>query len=208
MTADALSDLVLALVCAGIAARCLGGARSRPGIGIAAVLIGLAAVLGVLRFSTWAPFNEAVRGAHQFASLVAAVGGFPLLAFSLHQPDSPLATRLAGAWWLVFVVAGAGVAAVVLGVKVWARVAPLLSCIWIGHAVFFKRAGAHRAVGGAGLAFLLAAVAATLLMARPEQQLLGLFTRVQLLHYLMAVALWLLARAPRADAAAVVVPAR
>jgi hypothetical protein len=26
MTADALSDLVLALVCAGIAARCLGGA--------------------------------------------------------------------------------------------------------------------------------------------------------------------------------------
>jgi hypothetical protein len=99
MTADALSDLVLALVCAGIAARCLGGARSRPGIGIAAVLIGLAAVLGVLRFSTWAPFNEAVRGAHQFASLVAAVGGFPLLAFSLHQPDSPLATRLAGAWW-------------------------------------------------------------------------------------------------------------
>jgi hypothetical protein len=40
-------------------------------------------------------------------------------------------------------------------------------------------------------------------MAAPEQQLLGLFTRVQLLHYLMAVALWLLARAPRADAAAV-----
>jgi hypothetical protein len=157
------------------------------------VLIGLAAVLGVLRFSTWAPFNEAVRGAHQFASLVAAVGAFPLLAFSLHQPDSPLATRRAGAWWLVFVVAGAGVAAVVLGVKVWARVAPLLSCVWIGHAVLFKRAGAHRALGAAGLACLLAAFAATLLMATPEQQLLGLFTRVQLLHYLMAVALCLLA---------------
>jgi hypothetical protein len=45
-------------------------------------------------------------------------------------------------------------------------------------------------------------------LALTEQQLLGLFTRVQLLHYLMAVALWLLARAPRADAAAVVVPAR
>jgi hypothetical protein len=193
MTADALSDLALALVCAWIAARCLGGARPRAGIGVAAVLIGLAAVLGVLRFSTWAPFNEAVRGAHQFASLVAAVGAFPLLAFSLHQPDSPLATRRAGAWWLVFVVAGAGVAAVVLGVKVWARVAPLLSCVWIGHAVLFKRAGAHRALGAAGLACLLAAFAATLLMATPEQQLLGLFTRVQLLHYLMAVALCLLA---------------
>ena len=208
MTADALSDLVLALVCAWIAARCLGGAHPRSGIGVAAVLIGLAAVLGVRRVSTWAPVNDAVRGAHQFASLVAAVGGFPLLAFSLHQPDSPLATRLAGAWWLVFVVAGTGVAAVVLGVKVWARVAPLLSCVWIGHAIFFKRAGAHRAKGAAGLACLLAAFAATLLMATPEQQLLGLFTRVQLLHYLMAVALWLLVQPPRSAAVPAAVPAR
>ena len=51
MTADALSDLVLALVCAWIAARCLGGARPRSGIGVAAVL-GTAAGIAV-PFTNW-----------------------------------------------------------------------------------------------------------------------------------------------------------
>lgn len=65
MNPDALSDLVLLLVCAAILWFHL---RQRPAVAVAAGLIGLAACLGVLRYSGWAE----MLGPHRFTSLLAA----------------------------------------------------------------------------------------------------------------------------------------
>ena len=72
MNADALSDLVLLLVCAGIAWR---SKSARPAVAVASALIGAAAMLGVLRYSG----VPLVWGPHRFASLLAACAAFLLL---------------------------------------------------------------------------------------------------------------------------------
>ena len=138
MTPDAFSDLVLALTCAWLARRCLAAGDGRGGVAVACLLIGLAAALGVLRFSSWEPVATAVGGAHRFAALVAAVAGFPLLAFSVASPDSALARHAGGAWWMAFAVGGFGIAAWLLGFKAWAQLAPLASA---------ARVARERAVG-------------------------------------------------------------
>ena len=70
MTPDAFSDLVLAVTCFWCVRR--ASARGDGGIVIACLLIGLAATIGVLRFSSWETVAGAVGGAHRFAALVAA----------------------------------------------------------------------------------------------------------------------------------------
>ena len=98
MNPDALSDLVLLLVCAAIPWFHL---RQRPAVAVAAGLIGLAACLGVLRwYSGWAE----MLGPHRFTSLLAACAAFPLLASGLRWPDAPLATRGAAVGRFVLVV--------------------------------------------------------------------------------------------------------
>jgi hypothetical protein len=149
MTPDAFSDLVLALTCAVLAHRCRGDGRG--GVAVACLLIGIAALLGMLRFSSWEPLATAVGGAHRFASLVAAVAGFPLLAFSLASPGGALARHAGGAWWLAFAVGGFGVAAWLLGFKVWAQLAPLASVAAIAWAVQRHGAGGRRWAGFAGV---------------------------------------------------------
>ena len=76
MNADALSDLVLLLVCGTIV---WFHRRERPALAVAAGLIGLAACLGVFRYSGWAE----MLGPHRFTSLLAACAAFPLLASGL-----------------------------------------------------------------------------------------------------------------------------
>jgi hypothetical protein len=99
MNPDALSDLVLLLVCAAVLWFHL---RQRPAVAMAAGLIGLAACLGVLRYSGWAE----MLGPHRFTSLLAACAAFPLLASGLRWPDAPLATRGAAVGRFVLVVGG------------------------------------------------------------------------------------------------------
>lgn len=191
MTADAFSDLVLMAVCAVLAWRSLGREQPHAGIGVACVLIGAAALLGVFRFSEWDSINATVKGAHQFASLVAAVGAFPIWALSLAHPLSPITAKLAGAGWVSFVAAGLGVAVVVLGFKPWQQVVPLLCGLWIAHTVMVRWQGARRWRGVAGVLCLFGSFAAALLIPTPTTQVLGLFNKTQLLHYLLAAALLL-----------------
>ena len=83
MTPDSFSDLALFLVCLGILHRCWWVQTDRAAIGLAGLLIGFAAALGVLRFSTWTEIGDLVKGVHQFASVLAAVAGFPMLALGI-----------------------------------------------------------------------------------------------------------------------------
>ena len=124
MNPDALSDLVLLLVCATVAWRDL---RTRPAIAVGAGLIGLAALLGVLRFSGVAM----VYGPHRFFSLLAACVAFTLLAAGLRWPDAAIARRAAAVGRCVVVVGGVGVALTVMGVGLWSQIVPGLSALVI-----------------------------------------------------------------------------
>ncbi len=191
MTADAFSDAVLCL-CALWLMRA-NGRQQQGGLGLACGVIGVAAMLGVLRFSNWTAASQAVAGTHQFLSLLGAVGAFPLLAYALAYPHSPLARRFSGAFWMMFSVGGLGLAVVLLGAKVWGQVVPVLSVLWIAHTVVRRWPGARRWRGLLGVLALLAGFAATLLMPRPDSLWLGWLSRMEILHYTLAAALLLLA---------------
>lgn len=191
MTPDAFSDLVLALTCAWLARRCLAAGDGRGGVGVACLLIGLAALLGVLRFSSWEPLATAVGGAHRFAALVAAVAGFPLLAFSLASPDSALARHAGGAWWMAFAVGGFGVAAWLLGFKAWAQLAPLASAAAIAWAVVRHDQGPRRWARLLGVLLLSAGFAIAAGAWPTGGALPALLSKTQALHYALAGALWL-----------------
>ena len=181
MNPDALSDLVLLLVCAAILWFHL---RQRPAVAVAAGLIGLAASLGVLRYSGWAE----MLGPHRFASLLAACAAFPLLAAGLRWPDAPLATRATAVGRFVLIVGGVGIALTLSNVALWRDVVPGVSALVIAWTVVQQR----NAWGMAGTLALLAsfAVAAT---GKADSNYLGLFNTVQLMHYTLALALALLA---------------
>ncbi|MBC7918831.1 MAG: hypothetical protein H7Y28_13570 [Rhodoferax sp.] len=186
MNADALSDLVLLLVCGAVVWFHL---RQRPALAIAAGLIGLAAALGVLRYSGWAE----MLGPHRFASLLAACAAFPLLAATLRWPDAPLAKRASAAGRFVLVVGGLGIALTLSGVSLWRDVVPGVSALVIVWTVVQQRS--TTGIVGALLLVGSFVVAAT---GKPDTQYLGLFNSTQALHYLLAAGLGLLTlRAPR-----------
>ena len=201
MTWDAFSDVVLFAVCAWIAwGALLQSKQTSPthagfhaGFGLAAVLIGFAALLGVIKFSSFTDASALVKGAHLFASMLASVAAFPILAFSLANPRSAIATRFAGAWWLTFVLAGFGVAVVVLGFKPWAQIVPAVCALWIGYTAVLQK-HPRKIMRLCGWLSLLACFAANLLIS-PSVLLAGVLSKVQLFHYFFALALWLLWRA-------------
>ena len=166
-------------------------ADGRGGVGIACLLIGIAALLGVLRFSSWEPLATAVGGAHRFASLVAAVAGFPLLAFSLANPGSTLARHAVGAWWLAFPIGGFGIAAWLLGFKAWAQLAPLASAAVIAWMVLRHGAGGRRWAAFAGVLLLFVGFAIAAGGWPTVGALPTLLSKTQALHYALAGALWL-----------------
>ena len=135
MNADALSDLVLLLVCAAVVWRDL---RTRPAIAVGAGLIGFAALLGVVRFSGVAM----VYGPHRFFSLLAACVAFSLLAAGLRWPDAAIAKRHAAIGRFVVVVGGLGVALTVLGVALWSQIVPGLSAVVIVWTALQQRSAA------------------------------------------------------------------
>ena len=179
MNPDALSDLVLLLVCATVAWRDL---RTRPAIAVGAGLIGLAALLGVLRFSGVAM----VYGPHRFFSLPAG----------LRWPDAAIARRAAAVGRCVVVVGGVGVALTVMGVGLWSQIVPGLSALVIVWTALQQR----RALAIVGALLLVGsfAVAAT---GKPGTLYLDYFNSTQALHYLLAAGIALLAL-PRLSAQA------
>lgn len=180
MNLDALSDLGLLLVCGTILWFQL---RQRPALAVAAGLIGLAAILGVLRYSGWTE----MLGPHRFASLLAACAAFPLLASGLRWPDAPLATRATAVGRFVLVVGGVGVALTLAGVALWSQVVPGVSALVIVWTVVQQR----NAWGMAGALVLVGSfvVAAT---GKADSSYLGVFNTVQLMHYTLALGLALL----------------
>lgn len=181
MNADALSDLVLLVVCAGVVWR---NRSARPAVAVASALIGAAALLGVLRFSG----VPLVWGPHRFASLLAACAAFPMLAAGLRWADGALATRYAAVGRFVVVWGGVGVALTALGVNLWRDVVPGLSALLIVVTVVQQRS----AVGTLGALLLVGSfvVAAT---GKPDTLYLNQFNSTQALHYLLAAGLLLLA---------------
>ncbi len=104
MPSLAYTDGLLALVCIGLLAR-----ASLPlGVRIAAGTLGIAAALGVLRFSGLYPIPQW----HQFVSMLGACAAFPLLAVAVLWPDAAVARQLKFASIFFIVLAVIGVLAV------------------------------------------------------------------------------------------------
>ena len=86
MPSLAYTDGILALICLWLLTR-----ASLPiGVRIAAGTLGLAAVLGVLRFSGLYPIPQW----HQFVSMLGACAAFPLLAVAVLWPDAAATRQL------------------------------------------------------------------------------------------------------------------
>jgi hypothetical protein len=175
MNADAFSDLVLVLICALVFSRRI---RDMPGLAIPALLVGVAACFGVLRFSG----VPVALGPHRYASLFAACAAFPLLAYALRFPDDPIARRLDAASRFAFLVGGIGVVAVVLGVGKWGDGAAALSALVILWTMLFAR-DSLRLFGALAL---IAGFVVTLAFA-PDAHF-GFVTPIQGLHYLLCLA--------------------
>jgi len=180
MNGNAASDLVLALVCGWVVATRMA---RQPGFGVAALLIGVAAALGVLRFGGL----EALSGAHRFASLVSACAGFPLLAWSVRWPDDPIVATMKGASRAALLAGGIGVGATVLGLAAWGPGVALLCGLVIAVTAVQRR----EAAGIAGAAALLVAMGAAGLGAAAP------FNTTVVLHLGLAAALVLLANQRR-----------
>lgn len=151
MTPAAASDLLLALVCGLVIWRRRG---DRPGIAVAAGLIGLAALLGSVRLSG----VDALLGVHRFAALLSAAAGFPLLAFALRWPDDPMAARWSGAGRFALIVGGLGVAITLTLLPAWSQGLTLVATLLI----LWTMAAARQPAGIAGALALLAGMVATL----------------------------------------------
>jgi hypothetical protein len=179
MNGAAASDLVLALVCGWLVVTRMA---KHPGLGLAALLIGLAATLGVVRFSGL----EMLAGPHRFASLVSAVAAFPLLAWVLRWPDDPVATSFAGASRVALFAGGIGIAVTVFGNAGWSPGVALASAVLIAVTMVQRRS-----LGGmAGAAAMIIGMGAAAARAMVP------FDATVVLHLGLAAALVLLASAP------------
>ena len=100
MPSLAYTDGVLALVCLWLLSR-----ASLPlGVRIAAGTLGIAAVLGFLRFSGLYPIPQW----HQFVSMLGACAAFPLLAVAVLWPDAAVARqrKFAAVFFIILAVIG------------------------------------------------------------------------------------------------------
>ena len=149
------------------------------------VVLGSAAVLGTLRFSGLLP----LPALHQFASMLGAGVGLPLLAIAVSQPTSAVATQRRYAW--IFAVLAAVLCTVLVMVvqfKAWAAACALVSTLTVVGYGLSHRQGLSTA---AGLVILLA------LGAFAAKLQLGVLQPGDFLHMGLALGLLLLARALR-----------
>jgi hypothetical protein len=151
-----------------------------PALRLGCVLLGIAAVLGTLRFSGLLP----LPAWHQFFSMLGAGVGLPLLAIAMTQPRSAIASQRRFAW--VFGVTAAVTCTLLVMVvqwKLWTSVCALASAI--GMLIWGIR---HQqgAVTATGLLMLITLGAfAAKLQAGPLQP-------GDLLHLGLTLVLWLL----------------
>jgi hypothetical protein len=157
----------------------------RPGFALGSGLIGTASLLGMFSF---AGITAAV-GPHDFASMLAACVGMPLLAISLCWSDSVIATRFTAAGRFFLVVSAISVVLVpILQFSLWSSIAAALSALLIWFAAFRSRM--PTAIAGSTLliaCFALSVGNWTLAPLNADQQL----------HALMAASLALLALRPQ-----------
>ena len=146
MNADALSDLILALVCAYLG---WSAGRQRAAWTGGMLILGIASTLGVLRFSEvpWA------LGPHKFMSVFSACVSFTLFAIALRWPFSPTSTRMAAAGRFIVLVGGFGVSAALTVAPWWGQALPGLSIILIVATMLQRKSlvgilGALSLVGG------------------------------------------------------------
>ncbi len=153
-----------------------------PALRLGCVLLGIAAVLGTLRFSGLLP----LPAWHQFFSMLGAGAGLPLLAIAMTQPHSAVGRQRRFAW--IFAVTAAVVCTLVVMVvqwKLWASVCALAAAmsmlIWgIRHQ--------QGAVTATGLLMLVTLVA----FAAKVQ--VGPLQPGDILHLGLTLVLWLLSR--------------
>lgn len=178
MNGNALSDLLLAAVGLYFGWRLMA---QRPGLAIGMGLIGFAAGFGVLRFSG----IDAMLGPHRFASLVAGCAGLPLIAASLRWTDDSLATRVSAAAHFAMIAGALGVLLVgVIQFTGWGRLVPAASALLL----LVTAVQRHNPMAMLGSVLLVGGfvVSAASLAAGPVNS-------IQLLHFLMACGLGLLA---------------
>ncbi len=172
MAADAFSDGVLALVCLALV---LAHRRYNQGLVLAYGVIGVVAAVGALRYS----FFPALSSAHALGSLLASVAAIPLLACSLLWQDKRIALHWRTAWLFLFINSAIGLWVAAMGLQDWwqniCAVAALL--ILTGHV-----ARQRDLLSINGLLFVIAAF-----VVHSVQWRAGLFSTVQLLHYLLAI---------------------
>ncbi len=175
MNGDALSDLLLAAISLIIAWRLVG---THPGVGVGAMLIGIAALLGVPDYLGIVQ----TRGPHHLASLVAACAGLPLIAISVGWPRDAIARRIGAAARFAVLAGGISILLVgVLGFSLLGQVLPALSAmVLVFAAVRSRRTPAICASAVLVCAFVTSAAG----------WIVSPFNSVQQLHLLMAV--WLL----------------
>mgnify|MGYP003619242280 FL=1 len=190
MNPDALSDLVLLAACAASAWRVAVVRAAWRG---AMLLLGLAAAMGVLRYSglEWA------LGPHRFFSLLAACVAFWLMVAALRWPQAPLARQATAVGRFVVLLGGLGIAASQVGAAWWAQVVPGLSALVLAWTMVQQRS----ALGILGSVALVASFVVAALAA-PDVQLLEMFNKTQSLHYLLALAVLLLGQVQSAEAVA------
>jgi hypothetical protein len=168
MNPDALSDLVL-LVCAAILWFHL---RQRPAVAVAAGLIGLAACLGVLRYSGWAEMLGHTVSPACWPPVLRSVACIrPALA------GCALATWRGGRAFCAGR-GGVGIVPTLAGLALWSQVVPGVCALVIAWTAVQQR----NTWGLAGTLALLGSfvVAAT---GKADSNYLGLFNTVQLMHY-------------------------
>lgn len=125
MNWPALFDGILATVALGLAWLPI---RSTPSLRMACMILGTAALLGTLRFSGLFP----LPAWHQFASMLGAGVGLPMLAIAVSQPSSAVATQRRYVW--IFAVLAAVVCTVLVMVvqfKLWASLCAIVSTLVI-----------------------------------------------------------------------------
>ena len=133
MNWQAFFDACLAAVALWTAVQC---AAARPAVRLGCVLLGLAAMLGALRFSGLLPLPPL----HQVMSMLGAAVGLPLLAIAVIAPGSAVASQTRYAW--IFAVS-AGVLCmlivVVADIKVWASIWALLAVLAMAGSAAWNR---------------------------------------------------------------------
>lgn len=111
-TSLALTDGVLLLTCFYIAR----GAAASVGVRLALSVIGLAAALGVLKFSGVAP----MPGMHSFLSQISSVAALPLLALVLLDEQAAVSVSAKFAWIFLVVLSAVGLIITTgLGIKAY-----------------------------------------------------------------------------------------